>query len=67
MEKATFIEHVCKQLEKMSEEQKDAWILSRAKLLSESEQQGFLMSLSGEKIITYMPARSENLRKSCPF
>lgn len=59
MEKATFIEHVCKQLEKMSEEQKDAWILSRAKLLSESEQQGFLMSLSGEKIITYMPARSE--------
>lgn len=59
MEKNHFIADICKQLDKMSVEQKDAWILTRAELLSESEQQDFLLSLSGEKKITYMPAKAE--------
>jgi len=43
----------------MTAEQKDEWILTQASLTSESEQQDFLMSLSGEKKIIYMPALKE--------
>lgn len=57
MEKDNFIEHIHNQLDKMSTKQKDEWILTRAKLLSEAEQQDFIMSLSGEKKITYMPTK----------
>lgn len=59
MEKDSFIAHIYRQLKKMSMEQKDEWILTRAKLLLESEQQDFIMSLSGEKKIEYMPTRSD--------
>lgn len=59
MERMMFIDQVKEQLEKMSESEKDEWILKRAKLLSESEQQGFFMSLTGEKTITYMPSKAE--------
>ena len=37
-----FIEQVEEQLRKMSEADKDRWILAQAKLLDESERQGFL-------------------------
>lgn len=59
LEKDTFIECVMEQLQKMSEAQKDAWILTKAKLLPESERRDFLMSLNGEKIVIYMPAEAE--------
>ena len=54
-----FIEQVEEQLRKMSEADKDRWILAQAKLLDESERQGFLLALSGQKKITYMPDDSE--------
>ncbi|WP_416328870.1 hypothetical protein [[Clostridium] innocuum] len=43
------------QLKKMSLEEKDAWILTRAKLISNNKQNDFLMSLSGTKKIIDMP------------
>lgn len=45
------LEKIEKQLAKMPEAKKDAWILSQVKLLSESQQEGILLSLSGEKKI----------------
>ena len=59
MDKDIFISQVFEQLQKMPTDQKDAWILTKAKLLSEAEQQDFMMSLTGEKMITYMPAEDE--------
>ncbi len=54
-----FIKLIEKQLGKMSETEKDKWILTQAKLMEESKQQDFLMSLSGEKKIIYMPSQRE--------
>jgi len=54
-----FIKQVEEQLSKMSEAEKDAWILTQARLLSEGRQQDFLISLSDEKKIMYMPGQSE--------
>lgn len=54
-----FIDLVKEQLCKMSEAEKEAWILTQAKLLAEYEQQSFLMSLSGEKKVMYMPGQGE--------
>ncbi len=59
MDKESFLKCVRKQLRQMQEVQKDAWILTNAKLLPESGQQDFLMSLSGEKMIQYMPTQRE--------
>lgn len=54
-----FIKQVTEQLKKMPEWEKEQWILERAKLLKEDERQGFLMTLSGEKKIAYMPSLQE--------
>ena len=54
-----FIKQVEEQLSRMSVAEKEEWILSQARLLSEREQQDFLMSLSGEKKIIYMPSQRE--------
>jgi len=54
-----FIKQVEEQLSKMSEAEKEVWILSQARLLLEREQQDFLMSLSGEKKIIDMPSQRE--------
>lgn len=54
-----FMKQVKTQLEKMTVEEKEQWIMERAKLLDESEQKDFLMSLRGEKKITYMPSQEE--------
>lgn len=44
-----FIKQVKEQLGKMSEAEKEEWILTQAKLLGERKQQSFLMSLTSEK------------------
>lgn len=54
-----FITQVAVQLNKMTEAEKEEWILSQARLLAEREQQDFLMSLFGEKKIIYMPTQRE--------
>lgn len=54
-----FIKQVKEQLGKMSEVEKEEWILTQAKLLGENKQQSFLMSLSGEKKVIYMPSQGE--------
>lgn len=59
MEQAVFIEHIIQLLEEMSIEKKEEWILAQAKLVSEFEQQDFIMSLTGEKKIMYMPTEAE--------
>lgn len=52
----SYLDKVKTQLANMSEFEKDAWILSQAKLLSEQRQTDFLLSLSGEKkIIDMLP------------
>lgn len=59
-----FINQVKMQLAKMSETEKDTWILCQAKLLSESRQEGFLLSLSDEKKVIDMPT-PEEIEKFC--
>ena len=54
-----FIKQVEEQLSKMSVAEMEEWILSQARLLAEREQQHFLLSLSGEKKILYMPSQRE--------
>lgn len=50
-----FLNQVTDQLNKMTEQEKDEWILAQARLTEDNSQQDFLMSLSGEKKIMYMP------------
>lgn len=50
-----YLDEVNAQLMKMSEHEKDTWILSQAKLISENMRTDFLLSLSGEKKIINMP------------
>ncbi len=54
-----FLEQVKLLLINMSEDAKDAWILSQAKLAEESHPEDFLLLLSGEKKIINMPTLSE--------
>lgn len=54
-----FLNQIKNQLTKMSEVEKDAWILSQARLLSENRQEGILLSLSGQKKIIDMPLPEE--------
>lgn len=51
-----YLDRVKEQLLRMSLDQKDAWILSQAKLISDHKQNDFLMSLTGEKLIINMPS-----------
>lgn len=54
-----YIQQITEQLNKMSEVQKDQWILSQARLCAEGERQGFLQSLTGEKKVPYMSTQKE--------
>lgn len=54
-----FIEQVEEQLDKMSPDEMKQWILTRAKLTEEQEQQAFLQTLTGKKKVIYMPDFSE--------
>lgn len=55
----SFYDKIQKQLKKMTEREKDAWILSQAKILPEWEQEGFYKSVCGTKKIIHMPELSE--------
>lgn len=54
-----FLEKIEKQLAEMSGREKDAWILSQAKLYPENRQEEILLSLSGKKKIIDMPMYDE--------
>ena len=54
-----FITQVTNQLQKMTESEKDAWILSQAKLTAEEHQADFLHSLTGGKKVLGMPSAQE--------
>ena len=53
--KNTFIRETKKQLELMTSQEKDEWIIMQAQLLDETKQPDFLKSLSREKLIVGMP------------
>ena len=54
-----FITQVAHQLQKMTEKEKDSWILSQAKLTAEGRQADFLLSLTGSKKVMGMPSEQE--------
>ena len=54
-----FLEKLHKQLSEMTETEKDAWILSQAKLLPECRQEDFYKCICGTKKVMDMPERDE--------
>ena len=54
-----FINKLQKQLDNMTEEEKDQWILTQAKLLSEHKQESFYQSICGKKMVMNMPGIDE--------
>lgn len=54
-----FLVKIKEQLFGMTEEEKDAWIISQAKTTSEYRQEDFYKSLCGKKRILYMPELEE--------
>lgn len=54
-----FIDKIQKQLKNMSEKDKDDWIISQAKIVSEGKQENFYKSLCGTKKVIDMPDRQE--------
>lgn len=59
MEYNEFIDFIYEKLQELSPEQKDMWILEQAKFTPESAYQDFILSLTGEKKIIYMPTEME--------
>ena len=55
----SFFDKIKKQLKSMSEAEKDAWILSQAKILPDFKQEDFYKSICGTKKVISMPERSE--------
>ena len=54
-----FLDKIQKQRKHMSEKEKDAWIISQAKIVSGKNQEDFYKSLCGAKKVIYMPDRQE--------
>lgn len=54
-----FFDKIKKQLKLMTENEKDAWILSQAKILPDWKQEDFYKSVCGTKKIINMPERGE--------
>lgn len=54
-----FYKKIQKQLNCMTEAEKDSWILSQAKILPTWEQEGFYKSICGTKKVINMPERDE--------
>lgn len=54
-----FFDKIKKHLMKMTEAEKDAWILSQAKILPEFRQEDFYKSICGTKKVIDMPERGE--------
>lgn len=63
-QKKEFIEQVKLQLGKMSQQEKEQWIIDQAKRLREEEEPGFLRSLSGEMRVCSMPGL-DDIKKFC--
>lgn len=59
MEYNEFIDFIYEKLHELSPKQKDTWILEQAKLIPESAYQDFILCLTGEKKIIYMPTEME--------
>ncbi len=57
-----FYDKIQKQLNQMTEKDKDAWILSQAKILPEWKQEDFYKSICGTKKVINMPERSDITR-----
>ena len=55
----SFFDKIKKQLKRMMEAEKDAWILSQAKILPDFRQEDFYKSICGTKKVINMPERSE--------
>lgn len=55
----SFLDKIRKQLEQMSETEKDSWILAQAKILPVWKQEDFYKSICGTKKVIGMPERSE--------
>lgn len=54
-----FLDKIKNQLKLMAEDEKDAWILSQAKILPDWKQEDFYKSICGTKKVISMPERSE--------
>ncbi|MCD8068720.1 MAG: hypothetical protein LUE87_07515, partial [Lachnospiraceae bacterium] len=54
-----FLRDVRNHLEKMSQSQKDFWIISQAKLAPENGYESFLNSLSGRSFVRSLPEEKE--------
>lgn len=54
-----YLDEIKVQLKRMSEIEKDEWIISQAKTVSENMQKDFLMTLTGEKKIMNIPTLEE--------
>lgn len=59
MDYSEFIDCICKTLQELPAARKDAWILEQAKMIPEEMRYNFILSLTGEKKITYMPTEAE--------
>lgn len=59
MDYSTFMDNIYEKLQELSPVRKDAWILEQAKMTPEAMRQDFILSLTGEKKITYMPSETE--------
>lgn len=60
----SFFEKIQKQLKRMTDAEKDEWILSQAKILPEWKQEDFYKSICGTKKVIAMPDHSE-ITKFC--
>lgn len=54
-----FIKRLQEQLDNMTEEEKDQWILTQARLLPEYKQEDFYQSICGKKMVMNMPGLDE--------
>lgn len=59
MKNMDYLDEIKVQLKRMSEIEKDEWIISQAKTASENMQKDFLMTLTGEKKIMNIPTLEE--------
>ena len=55
----SFFDKIKKQLKRMTEADKDEWILSQAKILPDFKQEDFYKSICGTKKVIHMPEHSE--------
>ena len=55
----SFFDKIKEQLNRMTENEKDSWILSQAKILPDWKQEDFYKSICGTKKVIDMPERSE--------